>query len=225
MDSQATISTAVGLSTGPNFTAIRFASNSSLVLVTATGTNPRLGYKTYFQIGPEMIQPPILNFINTPPTGPSGEQIAPYSCWIAYPLGDFPHNDVVAVHTAQGVKSVPVIDETALSPMLAKATGGVSLRDFHAIIDRMPGSTANFYVEGIVTAPGTDWTAKLVEAVPQGINPDIKLLNLEISVPKNTSGSLERVVRYDEKPPKHPYTEVQIAYQRMKVVLEVQIVT
>ena len=47
----------------------------------------------------------------------------------------------------------------------------------------MPGSTPTLHVAGKVTCPTGGHTARLVPAMPQGINPSIYLLDLVVTPP------------------------------------------
>ena len=83
---------------------------------------------------------------------------------------------------------------------------------FSAWIDQMPGSTPKLIVAGEVEVPTSGWQASLKRAVPQGINPNIILLDLEAKAP--TGNVLQVVskipVRYEESPPNVNYTQATI---------------
>jgi hypothetical protein len=67
-------------------------------------------------------------------------------------------------------------------------------------------------VTGEVVEPTTSWTVKLERANPQGINPEILLLKLEQIRPTGPAGDVVTAyhVKYDEKPVKGHYKEVDI---------------
>ncbi len=84
-------------------------------------------------------------------------------------------------------------------------------KEFKAWIDKMPGANNTLHVTGTVTVPTAGWQATLTEANPQGINPDI--LILEVNKVKPTGDVAQVVshipVRYD-KPRSPDYTDVTI---------------
>ena len=53
--------------------------------------------------------------------------------------------------------------------------------NFKAQLDKMPGADNALTVDGTVEASSAAWTGKLVEAVPQGINPAILILVVEMT--------------------------------------------
>ncbi|WP_159009579.1 hypothetical protein [Bradyrhizobium sp. S69] len=94
-------------------------------------------------------------------------------------------------------------------PSLAIAPGALN-----AWIDRQPGPdhgpklivTVDVIVE-------IDWTVSLVSAVPQGINPLVKLLKFDIVLPPgpvHSNAMMKKTFRYEEAPPQNPYTDVTI---------------
>jgi hypothetical protein len=84
-------------------------------------------------------------------------------------------------------------------------------RSYEAWIDLMPGANDTLHVKGKVTVPTTGYKAQLVEAVPQGINPAILLLRLELTKPTGPAGQMVTTleVRYS-KPHAKQYKQVQI---------------
>src|SRR5690348_16602101 len=87
-------------------------------------------------------------------------------------------------------------------------------RSYEAWIDLMPGANDTLHVKGKVTVPTTGYKAKLVEANPQGINPAILLLRLELTKP--TGPVHETVTTLDvtySKPHGRQYKQVQIEEQ------------
>jgi hypothetical protein len=91
---------------------------------------------------------------------------------------------------------------------------GVVPNTLAAWIDSQPG------VEGgpklIVTVDAiveVDWTVTLVSAVPQGINPRIKLLRFDVQLPPgpvHSNAMMRRTFRYEEGAVHNPYTDVTI---------------
>jgi hypothetical protein len=83
---------------------------------------------------------------------------------------------------------------------------------FKAWIDRMPGSRPKLIVVGDVQVPTSGWHVWLSKHVPQGINPNILILDVNATKP---SGIVLEVVttiplRYEESPPQHEYTQVTV---------------
>jgi len=83
--------------------------------------------------------------------------------------------------------------------------------EFKAWLDKMPGANNTLHVTGKVTVPTTGYHVSLVEAVPQGINPKILLLEVKKVKPSGPAGQMisHVPVRYD-KPHSSDYTEVTI---------------
>ena len=101
----------------------------------------------------------------------------------------------VTAHTKPVLPSIEVVPNT-----------------FAAWINRQPGvepkliATVEAFVE-------VDWTVTLISAVPQGINPLVKLLRFDIHLPAGPVHShalIRRTFRYEEAPPQHPYTDSTI---------------
>jgi hypothetical protein len=84
-------------------------------------------------------------------------------------------------------------------------------KEFKAWIDKMPGAKNTLHVKGTVTVPTTGWHATLSEAHPQGINPNILILDVKKVKPTGAAGDVVShiPVQYD-KPHSHDYTEVTI---------------
>ncbi|MBR1219176.1 hypothetical protein JQ557_14325 [Bradyrhizobium sp. U87765 SZCCT0131] len=81
----------------------------------------------------------------------------------------------------------------------------------HAWIDAMPGGPARLVVT-VDAFVEVDWTVTLVSAVPQGINPLVKLLRPEVQLPPGPVHSHAiglRTLRYEEPQPL-AYTDVTI---------------
>jgi len=97
----------------------------------------------------------------------------------------------------------------ATPPSLAIAPGALN-----ATIDRQPGPDhvpkLTVTVDVIVEV---DWTVSLVSAVPQGINPLVKLLKFDIVLPPgpvHSNAMMKKTFSYEEAPPQNAYTDVTI---------------
>ncbi|MCG6205928.1 hypothetical protein LPW26_14850 [Rhodopseudomonas sp. HC1] len=62
---------------------------------------------------------------------------------------------------------------------------------FKAWIDRMPGAPHKLIVVGKAEVPTGGWTGELVYRNPQGINPDILLLDVLLTAP--TEGASDAI--------------------------------
>jgi hypothetical protein len=65
------------------YSAHRLLQDPSEVYLQAVGVNPTSGYTTFFRIGPELIHPPIIYFINIPPSGAALQCLTPFKASIA----------------------------------------------------------------------------------------------------------------------------------------------
>lgn len=72
--------------------------------------------------------------------------------------------------------------------------------DWHAWNNMMPGGPKSVHVTGSATVNSGGWTASLTKAAPQGINPEILMLNLEVTPPGGiaTQPMLELPLSYSE---------------------------
>jgi hypothetical protein len=82
---------------------------------------------------------------------------------------------------------------------------------FKAWIDELPGSPHRLIVIGEVECPTTGWTVGLSEAVPQGINGAILILQIDAVSPTGPAGQMitRLAVRF-EKSPTPNYRQVTI---------------
>jgi len=82
-------------------------------------------------------------------------------------------------------------------------------------VSDLTGRSATLTVTGEVEIIGTGTTAKLTEHVPQGINPAILLLDLDIHSPGGIQGQIALYVpvKYQKKTSGRQYQEVDILYQ------------
>lgn len=82
---------------------------------------------------------------------------------------------------------------------------------FKAWIDYMPGGPPRLIVIGDVTTEPTVGV-QLVKAVPQGINPNILILDIAVTAGAGQGGTTPAAqpVRYEESPPANIYTNVTI---------------
>jgi hypothetical protein len=99
--------------------------------------------------------------------------------------------------------------------------------EFKAWLDEMPGPGKHhtLHVTGKVTVPTTGYQVSLVEAVPQGINPKILILDVKKVKPSGPAGQMisHVPVKYD-KPNSPTYTEVTIRGDGDTFTIPVEIV-
>ena len=97
--------------------------------------------------------------------------------------------------------------------------------EFKAWIDKMPGANNTLHITGKVTVPTTGYHVSLVEAVPQGINPKILILEVKKVKPSGPAGQMisHVPVRYD-KPHSPDYTDVTIRGDGNEFTIPVEIV-
>lgn len=83
---------------------------------------------------------------------------------------------------------------------------------FKAWIDKQPGAGNPIHVTGMVEVPTGGWKGELLRATPDGINPQILLLDLTLTKPTGPATEVisKISVRYDETPARVEYTNVQI---------------
>ena len=96
-----------------------------------------------------------------------------------------------------------------------------------AIIDKQPGGgRQHVFLVVVDVEVETSWTVSLVAAVPQGINPLIKLLRLRVEVPPGPQvGALaRRTLRLEETPPCADYQEVWLGEGDAAISAKVSIV-
>src|ERR1044072_8158634 len=96
---------------------------------------------------------------------------------------------------------------------------------FRAWLDLMPPAP-RFFVTGEGEAPSTGWSVSLVRAVPQGINPDVLILEIKATPPSGISlPCLTKIpVRYEEAPPVRHYSQVTIRYAGKEFTIGVGVV-
>lgn len=98
---------------------------------------------------------------------------------------------------------------------------------FKALLNKMPGPGANptLHVTGTVTVPTTGYHVSLVEAVPQGINPKILILEVKKVKPTGPAGDVVShiPVKYD-KPHSPDYTDVTVRCDGDDFTIPVEIV-
>ena len=101
-------------------------------------------------------------------------------------------------------------------PLLLKET-------FKAWIDHMPPGGPKLIVVGKVQVNTGGWQVSLRRRVPQGINPNILILDVIAQAP---GGIVTQVItdiplRYEERPPLHEYTQVNVVDGKDEVTVEV----
>jgi hypothetical protein len=111
------------------------------------------------------------------------------------------------------------------APNIAGSTMGPDKATFKAWKDEMPGSAHKLIVTGEVVFPTTGWKARLSEAVPQGINPSILVLELDTTKPIGNAGQMvtRSPVRF-EKTPAGAYDQVMIRGAGANFTLDVGVV-
>ena len=97
---------------------------------------------------------------------------------------------------------------------------------FKAWINKMPGSRPKLIVTGQAEVTTSGWTGSLERARPQGINPNILILDACLVEP---TGDVLQVVsqvelRYEESPPAVDYTDVTVRLDGDQVTVKVEIV-
>jgi hypothetical protein len=108
-----------------------------------------------------------------------------------------------------GSASIPV---EAKHDCPKKNPATVDTSDWYAWMNRMPPGPASFHVTGVVRLPTPGYDVKLVAATPQGINPAILILDLQVA-PR--PGIWPQVVtsvsaRYDQSPAGTAYQSVHV---------------
>jgi hypothetical protein len=93
---------------------------------------------------------------------------------------------------------------------------------FKAWIDRAPGGTPRLIMTGDVRVP-SNGRAQLTRRSPQGINPKILILDVNVQRP---SGDVPEEIttiplRYEESPPQDEYGQVMIASCKGEIVVHI----
>jgi hypothetical protein len=107
-----------------------------------------------------------------------------------------------------------------------KSAAPLRIKSVIAIANEMPPGPHRLHVRAIVEVPTPGYTAKLVKAVPQGINPAILLLKV---VTTKLPGIWPQVVvdtlaAYDDNKYKGNYKQVTVLYGNQSKTVRVQIV-
>ncbi|MHC6157521.1 hypothetical protein ACVSQB_37860 [Bradyrhizobium elkanii] len=81
---------------------------------------------------------------------------------------------------------------------------------FRAWIDHVLDSGPKLIVTGEVQVPTAGWHVRLTRRSPQGINPNILILDVTSERPHGKAGEMATTIplRYEERPPGRPYTLV-----------------
>lgn len=87
-------------------------------------------------------------------------------------------------------------------------------REFSAWINLMPGSDPKLIVAGQVETSASNMHPKLMETIPQGINPQILLLTLTIEETGDlgTQNIAYRPARFDKPAERGQYSQVEISF-------------
>jgi hypothetical protein len=96
-----------------------------------------------------------------------------------------------------------------------------------AVRDAEPGKNKHHKLTVVVDVEAeVDWKIKLVEAHPQGTNPQVKLLRFEVVLPTgpHSNAIAQRTLRYTEAPPKAAYTDVTIEDGKQSVSKKVSLI-
>lgn len=95
--------------------------------------------------------------------------------------------------------------------------------EFKAWITRMPPGPPKLIVIGKLEVPTGGYSAKLTRAVPQGINPAILLLDVQVTKPTgNVIQVISRIdVRFEESPPLVKYSSVTVRLGSDTVTVDV----
>jgi hypothetical protein len=84
-------------------------------------------------------------------------------------------------------------------------------KEFTATLDKMPGANNTLHVRGTVTVPTTGWTVTIDEADPQGVNPNILILDVKKVKPTGPAGDIvEHIPVHFDKLYSADYTDVTI---------------
>ena len=118
--------------------------------------------------------------------------------------------------------------KTAAKKSKAKKTSatGLRIKSVSAVANLMPPGPHHLHVRAIVQVPTPGFTAKLVKAVPQGINPAILLLKV---VTKRKPGIwpqhvVDTQADYDDNKYKGNYKQVTVLYGNQSKTARVNIV-
>lgn len=85
--------------------------------------------------------------------------------------------------------------------------------DWHAWVNAMPPGPSALHVSGTVTVPNGDTLVKLVRAVPQGFNPRILILDLEMhDSSASSSNDTEVKVHYSEAASVDSFDSIHIRF-------------
>ncbi|MGN6463947.1 MAG: hypothetical protein ACTHLP_00525 [Rhizobiaceae bacterium] len=92
-----------------------------------------------------------------------------------------------------------------------------------AWIDAMPGAQNKIYVTGEVRTGAANEVPKLTMAVPQGVNPNILVLDLSIQDSGDRGIQLVafRAARFERESGSHHYSRVEIRYGKQHTTIDV----
>jgi hypothetical protein len=127
-------------------------------------------------------------------------------------FGPASHADCEKYIAANGDRSAAAVSD------FSKGSGSSQVKvlqnTFKAWIDNMPMGGPKLIVIGDVQVPTGGWRVWLAPAAPQGYNPDILILDIHATPPVGPAIDVVTTIplRYEEAPPKHPYTGVTIRH-------------
>jgi hypothetical protein len=94
---------------------------------------------------------------------------------------------------------------------------------FKAWLDKQPPDHHTLHVTGSVTVPTIGYTAKLVEAHPQGPNKEILILKVEETKPTGAAGDVVSHIEVSyEKKNSHAYKQVTITGDGSSFTIDVK---
>ena len=202
--------------------AIRYGAD---LLIHVSGLTYGFGGRLIVERSPLDIFPPIFIVRESPCIVGNKQKAAPTTkptvAAFAFPGAGSP--EVVTIVDAAGHQGISVVeavkadgapagDSAALGS--GAGTGGaaaIQASKWTAVHNYQPTDPPHLTVRGVVTFPKPGFRLKLTPAVPQGINPQILLLNLSIMLPVEPlpGGPTDVEVSYVEQTA-YPYTDVQI---------------
>lgn len=113
-------------------------------------------------------------------------------------------DDAIRIQDAAGTREIEVRVIAGTTKRLSRTDG------WSAVHNMMPGSSHRLVVSGILEAPSTGWSVGLKKKVPQGINPEILLLEVDATEP-SVGGALMMKLSVDyEELTEQRYRQVDV---------------